>query len=234
MDKRPGRAPAAARRDRRRTRRLTPRLDRRRARRAARGMSCRWDSTSACRPARSPRLAAKSSAQNAHMVSCLAGKARASFYLEAPFIVQLLPAMLGGAPGGRLQRHPPVRSVGTSACVRQDPAAWQRRGPYPVARSSAPAASSCLSDVDGIFTAGSESASRRRAHSRDPRRGAAAHEPPTLPIRARGAAPPHAGAAGESVRLVNGPVPGQSHARPGWRAGGECDSCLTGRMLGRG
>ncbi len=41
-------------------------------------------------------LAAKSSAQNAYMVSCLLAS-RGFVYLEAPFIVQLLPAMLAAS-----------------------------------------------------------------------------------------------------------------------------------------
>ena len=43
-------------------------------------------------------LAAKSSAQNAYMVSCLLAN-HGFVYLEAPFIVQLLPAMLAAARG---------------------------------------------------------------------------------------------------------------------------------------
>jgi molybdenum storage protein len=41
-------------------------------------------------------LAGKSSAQNAYMVSCLLAN-NGFVYLEAPFIVQLLPAMLAAA-----------------------------------------------------------------------------------------------------------------------------------------
>ena len=43
-------------------------------------------------------LAAKSSAQNAYMVSCLLAN-HGFVYLEAPFIVQLLPAMLAAGTG---------------------------------------------------------------------------------------------------------------------------------------
>src|SRR5256714_6365966 len=51
-------------------------------------------------------LAAKSSAQNAYMVSCLLAN-HGFVYLEAPFIVQLLPAMLAAARGARFKRIPP-------------------------------------------------------------------------------------------------------------------------------
>ncbi len=51
-------------------------------------------------------LSAKDSAQNAYMVSCLL--ARHGFvYLEAPFIVQLLPAMLAAARGAVFNGVPP-------------------------------------------------------------------------------------------------------------------------------
>ena len=50
-------------------------------------------------------LAAKSSAQNAYMVSCLLAQ-HGFVYLEAPFIVQLLPAMLAAARGAVLTAFP--------------------------------------------------------------------------------------------------------------------------------
>ncbi len=51
-------------------------------------------------------LAAKSSAQNAYMVSCLLAS-HGFVYLEAPFIVQLLPAMLAAARGAVFNGIPP-------------------------------------------------------------------------------------------------------------------------------
>ena len=51
-------------------------------------------------------LAAKSSAQNAYMVSCLLAN-HGFVYLEAPFIVQLLPAMLAAARGAVFNGIPP-------------------------------------------------------------------------------------------------------------------------------
>ena len=51
-------------------------------------------------------LAAKSSAQNAYMVSCLLAK-HGFVYLEAPFVVQLLPAMLAAARGAVFNGIPP-------------------------------------------------------------------------------------------------------------------------------
>src|SRR5260370_3680502 len=51
-------------------------------------------------------LAAQSSAHNAYMVSCLLAN-HGFLYLEAPFIVQLLPAMLAAARGAVFNGIPP-------------------------------------------------------------------------------------------------------------------------------
>ena len=51
-------------------------------------------------------LSAKDSAQNAYMVSCLLAK-HGFVYLEAPFVVQLLPAMLAAARGAVFNGIPP-------------------------------------------------------------------------------------------------------------------------------
>jgi molybdenum storage protein len=80
-------------------------------------------------------LSAKDAAQNAYMVSCLLAK-HGFVYLEAPFVVQLLPAMLAhgaglmvlGSTRGRLQRDSALRIVGASSGAWQAAAARQRRG----------------------------------------------------------------------------------------------------------
>src|SRR5436853_3121408 len=51
-------------------------------------------------------LSAKDAAQNAYMVSCLLAK-HGFVYLEAPFVVQLLPAMLAAARGAVFNGVPP-------------------------------------------------------------------------------------------------------------------------------
>ena len=78
-------------------------------------------------------LAAKSSAQNAYMVSCLLAS-HGFVYLEAPFIVQLLPAMLAAARGAVFNGIPPTtcgsihrrwaRSRRTAAT--REPIWWER------------------------------------------------------------------------------------------------------------
>ena len=71
-------------------------------------------------------LAAKSSAQNAYMVSCLLAN-HGFVYLEAPFIVQLLPAMLAAARGAVFNGIPPYDLWEHPPGGRQDSAARQRR-----------------------------------------------------------------------------------------------------------
>src|SRR2546421_4116863 len=58
-------------------------------------------------------LSAKDSAQNAYMVSCLLAK-HGFVYLEAPFVVQLLPAMLAAARGAVFNGIPPRSEEHTS------------------------------------------------------------------------------------------------------------------------
>ena len=97
-------------------------------------------------------LSAKDAAQNAYMVSCLL--ARHGFvYLEAPFIVQLLPAMLvaahgavfNGVPPYDLWEHPPV--LGKIPPHRSD------AGSYLVAEVFGARSMIFLKDVDGLYTA---------------------------------------------------------------------------------
>jgi len=96
-------------------------------------------------------LSAKDAAQNAYMVSCLL--ARHGFvYLEAPFMVQLLPAMLAAAHGAvfngtplyDLWEHPPA--IGKIPPHRSD------AGSYLVAEVFGARSMIFIKDVDGIYT----------------------------------------------------------------------------------
>ena len=107
-------------------------------------------------------LAAKSSAQNAYMVSCLLAS-HGFVYLEAPFIVQLLPAMLAAARGAVFNGIPPYDLVGTSTGGRQDAAARQRRRFLSGGRGVRCARVILLKDVDGLYTADPKARSRARA-----------------------------------------------------------------------
>jgi hypothetical protein len=87
-------------------------------------------------------LAAKSSAQNAYMVSCLLAS-HGFVYLEAPFVVQLLPAMLAAARGAVFNGIRPT----TCGSIRRRSARFRRTAATPArtswARCSARARSSC-------------------------------------------------------------------------------------------
>jgi molybdenum storage protein len=96
-------------------------------------------------------LSAKDAAQNAYMVSCLLAK-HGFVYLEAPFMVQLLPAMLAAARGAvfngippyDLWEHPP--EIGTIPPHRTD------SGAYLVAEVFGARRMIFLKDVDGLYT----------------------------------------------------------------------------------
>src|SRR5246127_451936 len=97
-------------------------------------------------------LAAKSSAQNAYMVACLLADS-GFVYLEAPFIVQLLPAMLAAARGAvfngippyDLWEHPPARG--------KIPPHGSDAGAYLMAEVFGARTVILLKDVDGLYTA---------------------------------------------------------------------------------
>jgi molybdenum storage protein len=96
-------------------------------------------------------LSAKDAAQNAYMVSCLLSR-HGFVYLEAPFIVQLLPAMLAAARGAvfngippyDLWEHPPV--LGKIPPHRSD------AGSYLVAEVFGARSMIFIKDVDGLYT----------------------------------------------------------------------------------
>ena len=152
-------------------------------------------------------LAAKSSAQNAYMVSCLL--ARHGFvYLEAPFIVQLLPAMLAAARGAVFNGIPPYDLWEHPPAFGKIPPHGSDAGSYLVGEVFGARSVTLLKDVDGIFTAdpkthpGAELIPEIRAAE------LLRMDLPTLPIepvvlhlltRARLV---------KSVRVVNGLVPG--------------------------
>ena len=97
-------------------------------------------------------LAAKSSAQNAYMVSCLL--ARHGFvYLEAPFIVQLLPAMLAAARGAVFNGIPPYDLWEHPPAFGKIPPHGSDAGSYLVGEVFGARSVTLLKDVDGIFTA---------------------------------------------------------------------------------
>jgi molybdenum storage protein len=96
-------------------------------------------------------LAAKSSAQNAYMVSCLLAN-HGFVYLEAPFIVQLLPAMLAAARGAVFNGIPPYDLWEHPPALGKIPPHGSDAGAYLVGEVFGARAVILLKDVDGLYT----------------------------------------------------------------------------------
>lgn len=97
-------------------------------------------------------LAAKSSAQNAYMISCLLAD-NGFVYLEAPFIVQLLPAMLAAARGAVFNGIPPYDLWEHPPALGKIPPHGSDAGAYLVAEVFGARTLILLKDVDGLYTA---------------------------------------------------------------------------------
>jgi molybdenum storage protein len=154
-----------------------------------------------------PLLDAKSSAQNAYMVSCLLAN-HGFVYLEAPFIVQLLPAMLAAARGAVFNGIPPYDLWEHPPALGKIPPHGSDAGSYLVGEVFGARSVILLKDVDGLYSADPKTSPDATFI---PDIGAAeliGMKLPTLPIepvvlelltRARLV---------KSVRIVNGLVPG--------------------------
>src|SRR5689334_260188 len=97
-------------------------------------------------------LAAKSSAQNAYMVSCLLASS-GFVYLEAPFIVQLLPAMLAAARGAVFNGIPPYDLWEHPPALGKIPPHGSDAGSYLLGEVFGARSIILLKDVDGLHTA---------------------------------------------------------------------------------
>jgi len=97
-------------------------------------------------------LSAKDAAQNAYMVSCLL--ARHGFvYLEAPFLVQLLPAILAAARGAVFNGIPPYALWEHPPAVGKIPPHGGDAGSYLVGEVFGARSVILIKDVDGVYTA---------------------------------------------------------------------------------
>src|SRR5271170_733178 len=97
-------------------------------------------------------LSAKDSAQNAYMVSCLLAK-HGFVYLEAPFVVQLLPAMLAAARGAVFNGIPPYSLWEHPPLIGKLPLHGSDAGSYLVGEVFGARSVIFLKDVDGLYTA---------------------------------------------------------------------------------
>ncbi len=152
-------------------------------------------------------LAAKSSAQNAYMVSCLLAN-HGFVYLEAPFIVQLLPAMLAAARGAVFNGIPPYDLWEHPPALGKIPPHGSDAGSYLVGEVFGARSVILLKDVDGLYTADPKSVPEARFI---PRIGAAElmqMQLATLPIEPVVLELLTRAKLVKSVRIVNGLVPG--------------------------
>src|SRR5262245_4195009 len=151
-------------------------------------------------------LAAKSSAQNAYMVSCLLAN-HGFVYLEAPFIVQLLPAMLAAARGAVFNGIPPYDLWEHPPAVGKIPPHGSDAGSYLVGEVFGARSIILLKDVDGVYTADPKTNPNAKLIPEIGAEELIRMQLPTVPVepavlqlltRARLA---------KSVRIVNGLVP---------------------------
>jgi molybdenum storage protein len=152
-------------------------------------------------------LSAKDAAQNAYMVSCLL--ARHGFvYLEAPFLVQLLPAMLAAARGAVFNGVPPYDLWEHPPALGKIPPHRTDTGSYLVAEVFGARTMILVKDVDGLFTADPKSNPGAQFIAEISARELIARDLPSLPIdrvildlltRAKLA---------RKVQIINGLVPG--------------------------
>jgi molybdenum storage protein len=96
-------------------------------------------------------LSAKDAAQNAYMVSCLLAQ-YGFVYLEAPFVVQLLPAMLAAARGAVFNGIPPYALWEHPAAVGKLPPHGSDAGSYLVGEVFGARSVIFVKDVDGLYS----------------------------------------------------------------------------------
>ena len=164
-------------------------------------------------------LAAKSSAQNAYMVSCLLAS-RGFVYLEAPFIVQLLPAMLAASRGAVFNGIPPYDLWEHPPALGKIPPHGSDAGSYLVAEVFGARTIILLKDVDGLYSADPKTdpnarfiPSIRAADLIKKQLSTLPIEPVVLELLTRARMT-------KSVRIINGLVPGNlSRALAGEQVG---------------
>jgi molybdenum storage protein len=152
-------------------------------------------------------LAAKSSAQNAYMVSCLLAN-HGFVYLEAPFIVQLLPAMLAAARGAVFNGIPPYDLWEHPPAVGKIPPHGSDAGSYLVGEVFGARRVILLKDVDGVYTADPKTNADARFIPEITADELIRMRLPTLPIEPVVLDLLTRAKLVKSVRIVNGLVPG--------------------------
>jgi len=152
-------------------------------------------------------LSAKSSAQNAYMVSCLLAS-HGFVYLEAPFIVQLLPAMLAAARGAVFNGIPPYDLWEHPPALGKIPPHGSDTGSYLVGEVFGARSIVLLKDVDGVYTKDPKTNPDREFIAEIGAAELLALNLPTLPIEPVVLELLTRGKLARSVRIINGLVPG--------------------------
>jgi molybdenum storage protein len=152
-------------------------------------------------------LAAKSAAQNAYMVSCLLAS-QGFVYLEAPFIVQLLPAMLAAARGAVFNGVPPYDLWEHPPAVGKIPPHGSDAGSYLVGEVFGARNVILIKDVDGVYTADPKLDPKATFIPEIRASDLIAMRLPTLPIEPIVLELLTRAKLVKSVRIVNGLVPG--------------------------
>ena len=152
-------------------------------------------------------LAAKSSAQNAYIVACLLADS-GFVYLEAPFIVQLLPAMLAAARGAVFNGIPPYDLWEHPPAIGKIPPHGSDTGSYLVAKVFGARSVILVKDVDGIYTADPKTNPDAEFITEISAAELIARELPTLPIEPVALELLARAKLARSIRIINGLVPG--------------------------
>lgn len=152
-------------------------------------------------------LSAKDSAQNAYMVSCLLAK-HGFVYLEAPFVVQLLPAMLAAARGAVFNGIPPYSLWEHPPLVGKLPPHGSDAGSYLLAEVFGARSMIFLKDVDGVYTADPKIDPSAELILATTARELIDRKLPTLPIEHSVLDLLTKARLARSVRVINGLTPG--------------------------
>jgi molybdenum storage protein len=170
-------------------------------------------------------LAAKSSAQNAYMISCLLAK-HGFVYLEAPFIVQLLPAILVAARGAVFNGIPPYDLWEHPPPLGKIPPHGSDAGSYLLAEVFGARTVTLLKDVDGICTADPKKEPNAEFIARTTVDDLLERNLPTLPIEPVVLHLLKTAKSVKKIRIMNGLVPGNlSHALA------DGDDCPVGTLI---
>ena len=152
-------------------------------------------------------LSAKDAAQNAYMVSCLLAQ-HGFVYLEAPFVVQLLPAMLAAARGAVFNGIPPYALWEHPPAMGKLPPHGSDAGSYLVGEAFGVRSIIFLKDVDGLYEADPKTDPAAKLIPEINARELVDKKLSTLPLEPSVLDLLTHARLAKSIRIVNGLVPG--------------------------